>query len=72
MEQAKYPQIGVRVDPAFRAEIKAGAERHHEGSESALLREAARVYLSLRRKFGVQYEPIVFGLIGDGADEKAA
>lgn len=72
MEQVKYPQIGVRVDPAFRTEIKAAADRHHEGSESAVLREGARLYVAMRRKFGVQYEPIVSGLVGDPANESAA
>jgi hypothetical protein len=67
MQQPKYPQIGVRIDPEFRAEVKAGAERYFEGSESALLREAARVYIALRRKLGVQYEPTLHLLIGEPA-----
>ncbi len=51
------PVIGVRVEPDFRAAIKGVAEQYHDGSESGLLREAARVYLAMRRKYGVQYEP---------------
>ncbi len=69
----RLPQIGVRVEPRFRAEIKNAAERHHGGNESLLLREAARVYLALRRKLGVQYDPTLALLIGDDASgERAA
>ncbi len=63
----RQPQIGVRVEPDFRAEIKASADRHFGGNESLLLREAARVYLAMRRRLGVQYEPTLALLIGDDA-----
>ncbi len=66
------PVIGVRVEPAFRAEIKAAAIRHHGGNESLLLREAAEVYLELRRKLGVQYEPTMALLIGEREREAVA
>ena len=59
--------IGVRVEPAFRTEIKAEADRRFGGNESLLIREATRVYLRLRRKLGHQYEPTLALLCGDEA-----
>lgn len=66
----RQPQIGVRVEPEFRAEIKAEAIRRFGGNESLLLRESARVYLRLRRHLGTRYESVLGALIGD--DEEVA
>lgn len=70
MVTSKSPQIGVRVDPAFRAEIKLMADKHFDRSESALLREAARTYISLRRKLGPQYEPTIAILTGETSEPR--
>lgn len=64
--------IGVRFPLSVRAEVKAAADRHFEGNESRLVREATRLYLAMRRQFGVQYEPTVSRLLGTSADEQAA
>jgi len=60
----RLPQIGVRVEPAFREQIREMADRYHGGNESLLLREAGRVYIALRQRLGVQYEPTLALLIG--------
>ena len=52
----RYPQVGVRVDPTLREDIRAGARRYHDGSDSALMRAAARLYLALRQRFGVRFD----------------
>jgi hypothetical protein len=64
--------IGVRVPPSLRADIKQVALRHFDGNESDLLREGARLYIALRHKFGVQYEPFVATLIGDEDEPEGA
>ena len=65
------PVIGVRVDPGFRAEIKAGADRYHDGSESAVLRAGAKLYLLMRDRLGPQFEPTLMALWGISLHEPA-
>jgi hypothetical protein len=67
-------KIFARVSPEFRAEIKAEAVERFEGNEGAVIREAARTYLRLRRKLGPQYEPTLALLLGDSSSiqEKAS
>ena len=66
-------QIGVRVDAAFRAEIKAAADRHFGGNESYLVRAATELYIRLRQRLGLQFEPVVGSLVPpDGDDRRAA
>lgn len=69
--ERKGPNIGVRVEPALRAEIKAEASHRFDGNESMLMREATVIYIRLRRKLGPQYEPTIALLLGDPIDERA-
>lgn len=73
MAQRKGPNIGVRVEPDLRAEIKAEAARQFGGNESMLVRKATVDYLRLRRKLGPQYEPTIALLLGESSltDEAA-
>ena len=64
MAQRKGPNIGVRVEPDLRAEIKAEADKRFGGNESLLMREATRKHLRMRRKLGAQYEPTMLVLPG--------
>lgn len=69
MVQAKYPQIGVRIDPELRTEIKTIARRHHEGSDSAAIRAGARLYITLRNRLGPNFEPTLLALWGVSISE---
>lgn len=64
--------VGFRVEPEFREEIKRVATRHHEGNESFLLREAARLYVDLRRTLGPRFEVALADLFAATVDEQAA
>lgn len=68
----RQPMIGVRVEPGFRDEIKAEADKRFGGNESLLMREATRTYLRMRRKLGAQYEPTLLDLLGDEEQQEAA
>lgn len=72
MDGTKYPQIGIRVDPEFRAEVRAAADRYHQGNESYMGREALKTYMALRSRLGSQYEPTIALLLGPPASEPQA
>ena len=55
--KAPLPQIGVRMEPSLRDEIRVEADKYFGGNESLLLREGAILYINLRRKLGTLYEP---------------
>lgn len=65
-------QIGVRVDPEFRARVRAEADRNFGGNESLVLRKGTDLYLRLKEKWGVQFEAVVAGLLGDDQGRPAA
>lgn len=56
--------IGVRVTPELREQIASEAEKRFGGNESLLMREATVLYIELRRKLGVQFEPTIHVLTG--------
>lgn len=68
----RQPQIGVRVEPQFRAELKEVADRYFGGNESLLFREAVKKYIRMRRKLGAQFEPFLATIIGEDDDQEAA
>lgn len=65
-------QIGVRVDPEFRARVRAEAERNFGGNESLVLRKGTDLYLRLREKLGVQFEPMLAIWLGDDDQNRTA
>jgi hypothetical protein len=66
----RRPMIGVRFVPAEKAVVKAGAERYFDGNESDLLRAGTRLYLRLRDKLGVQFEPTMALILGENGSGK--
>jgi hypothetical protein len=58
------PQIGVRMEQSLRDEVAAEAAKRFGGNESQLLREGVVLYLALRRKLGVQFEPTMLMWLG--------
>lgn len=67
----RLSMIGVRVEPAFRADIKAEAEARFGGNESLMAREAMKLYISLRRRLGVEFEPTVAGILAPDRERAA-
>ena len=63
--------IGVRVRPEERAALKDAAGRWFDGNESLLVRQAVELFIGLRLRHGLNFEPLVAGLLPP-TDERTA
>ena len=62
--------IFIRCEPDFITEVKAVAERTHEGNLAQFSRDAIRTTARLRRALGPRYELVIAGLLADAAEKE--
>ena len=55
----KDRMINFRVDAAFDTRMQEEAEIRFDGSKGHLSREAVELYLTLRNRLGVQFDPTI-------------